>query len=332
MPVPQTYRAYQYDQYGPQAQELKLRLSVKRPELDPKQVRVKVASAAINPIDYILLEVAGESFTGKVPTPEKPFGIGFDAAGTVVEVGSEAKRLQVGDQVYAMTPFDACGTVADYALFDEELVALKPKNLTFNQAASIPLIGLTSYQALVEHTKLQKGEKVLIIGGSSAVGMFAIQLAHALGARVVTTTSAKNAEFIKGLGAERVINYHTQKWAQELEPHSVDVIYDCGMEADAWNTDAQLILKQNTGRFVSLLPMTEPVQPAKFGAKNHGNMLVYPTAKDLDEITTYLEKGAIVPVIDTVFEFEKLHAALTKLKGRHSRGKLVIKVNPESQA
>ncbi|KAL4101455.1 hypothetical protein PRIC1_005207 [Phytophthora ramorum] len=104
------------------------------------------------------------------------------------------------------------------------------------------------------------------------------------------------------------------------------------MEADAWNTDAQLILKQNTGRFVSLLPMTEPVQPAKFGAKNHGNMLVYPTAKDLDEITTYLEKGAIVPVIDTVFEFEKLHAALTKLKGRHSRGKLVIKVNPESQA
>uniref|UniRef100_H3G5J8 Enoyl reductase (ER) domain-containing protein n=2 Tax=Phytophthora ramorum TaxID=164328 RepID=H3G5J8_PHYRM len=320
-------RAYQYDQYGPQAQELKLRLSVKRPELDPKQVRVKVASAAINPIDYILLEVAGESFTGKVPTPEKPFGIGFDAAGTVVEVGSEAKRLQVGDQVYAMTPFDACGTVADYALFDEELVALKPKNLTFNQAASIPLIGLTSYQALVEHTKLQKGEKVLIIGGSSAVGIFAIQLAHALGARVVTTTSAKNAEFIKGLGAERVINYHTQKWAQELEPHSVDVIYDCGMEADAWNTDAQLILKQNTGRFVSLLPMTEPVQPAKFGAKNHGNMLVYPTAKSLDEITTYLEKGAIVPVIDTVFEFEKLHAALTKLKGRHSRGKLVIKVN-----
>ncbi|GMF36908.1 unnamed protein product [Phytophthora lilii] len=331
MPVPQTYRAYQYDHYGPQAQELKFRLAVKRPELGPKQVRIKVASAAINPIDYILLEVAGESFTGKVPTPETPFGIGFDTAGTVVEVGSEAKRLKVGDQVYAMTPFDACGTVADYAIFDEELVALKPKNLTFDQAASIPLIGLTSYQALLEHTKLQKGEKVLILGGSSAVGMFAIQLAHAIGAHVVTTASAKNANFVKGLGAERVINYHTEKWAEKLEIHSVDLIYDCGMEADAWNTDAQLILKQNTGRFVSLLPLTEPVQPAKFGAKNRGNMLVYPTAKGLDEITTYLEKGLIVPIIDTVYEFEKLQAALTKLKGRQARGKLVIQVNPESQ-
>ncbi|KAG1701953.1 hypothetical protein DVH05_010443 [Phytophthora capsici] len=332
MPIPQTYRAYQYDNYGPQAEELKLRLCVKRPDLKPNEVRIKVVSAAINPIDYILLEVAGEAFTGKVPTPEKPFGIGFDASGTVVEVGSEAKRLKVGDQVYAMTPFTDCGTVADYAIFKEDLVALKPKNLTFDQAASIPLIGLTSYQALVEHTKLQKGEKVLILGGSSAVGMFAIQLAHAMGAHVVATTSAKNAEFIKGLGATRVINYHTQKWGEELDPHSVDVIYDCGMEADAWNTDAQLILKQNTGRFVSLLPITEPVEPAKFGAKNCGNVLVYPTAQGLDVITTYLENGTIVPIIDTVYEFEKLHAALTKLKGRHSRGKLVIKVNPEIQA
>ncbi|KAE8905790.1 hypothetical protein PF005_g30820 [Phytophthora fragariae] len=331
MPVPQTYRAYQYDHYGPQTQELKLRLSVKRPEIGPNQVRIKVASAAINPIDYILLEVAGEAFTGKVPTPENPFGIGFDAAGTVVEVGSDTKRLKVGDQVYAMTPFTACGAVADYAVIDEELVALKPKNLTFDQAASIPLIGLTSYQAIVEHAKLQKGEKVLVLGGSSAVGMFAIQLAHAIGARVVATTSAKNADFVKGLGAERVINYHTQKWAEELETHSVDVIYDCGMEANAWNTDAQLILKQNTGRFVSLLPLTEPVQPARFGAKNCGNMTVYPTAKGLDEITEYLENGSIAPVIDTVYEFEKLQAALTKLKGRHARGKLVIQVNPESQ-
>jgi NADPH:quinone reductase-like Zn-dependent oxidoreductase len=329
MPVPQTYRAYQYDHYGPPAKELKLRLSVKRPELGPTQVRIKVASASINPIDYILLE-AGEAYTGKVPTPEHPFGIGFDAAGIVVEVGSEAKRLQVGDQVYAMTPLNACGAVGDYAIFDEDLVALKPKNLTFDQAASIPLIGLTSYQALVEHTKLQKGEKVLVLGGSSAVGMFAIQLAHSIGARVAATTSAKNADFVKGLGADRVINYHTQKWGEELEPHSVDVIYDCGMEANAWNMDAQLILKQNTGRFVSLLPIAEPVLPAKFGAKNCGNMLVYPTAKGLGEITTYLEKGAIVPVIDTVYEFEKLHAALTKLKGRHARGKLVVCVTPEA--
>lgn len=331
MPVPQSYRAYQYDNYGPQEKELHFRPSVKRPELGPNQVRIKVMSAAINPIDYVLLEQAGEAFTGKKPSHEHPFGIGFDGAGIVVEVGSDAKRLKVGDEVYAMTPFDACGTVADFAVFNEDLVALKPGNLTFDQAASLPLVALTSYQALFEHAMLQKGETVLVLGGSSAVGIVAIQLAHAVGARVATTASAKNEDFVKGMGAQRVINYHNQKWVDVLDPHSVDVIFDCGMEADAWNTDAQLTLKKETGRFVTLLPINEPVQPAKFGAKNLGNILVYPTATGLDEISEYVQKGQLVPVIDTVYPFEDLAKALTKLKGRHARGKLVIQVNPETQ-
>ncbi|RLN52443.1 hypothetical protein BBJ29_010121 [Phytophthora kernoviae] len=305
MQVPQTYRAYQYDNYGPVEKELQLRLAVKRQPIGPKQVRIKVASAAINPIDYVILEVEGQQFTGKTPTTEKPSGIGFDA-------------------------FTQCGTVADYVTLDEEQVALKPSNLTFDQAASIPLVALTSYQALVEHAKLQKGETVLILGGSSAVGMVGIQLARSIGARVITTTSAKNADFVKGLGAQQTVDYHTEKWVDALENHSVDVIYDCGMEADAWNHDAQLTLKKDTGRFVSLLALAEPVQPAKFGAKNLNFMICDPNAKDLDEITKFVEKGELVPVIDTVYEFEKLLPALAKLRGRHARGKLVIQVNPET--
>ncbi|KAF4314791.1 hypothetical protein BBO99_00009855, partial [Phytophthora kernoviae] len=330
MQVPQTYRAYQYDNYGPVEKELQLRLAVKRQPIGPKQVRIKVVSAAINPCDYVILEVEGQQLTGKTPTTEKPSDIGFDGAGTVVEVGSEAKRLKVGDQVYTMTAFTQCGTVADYVTVDEGRVARKPSNLTFDQAASIPLVALTSYQALVEHAKLQKGETVLILGGSSAVGMVGIQLARSIGARVIVTTSAKNADFVKGLGAQQTVDYHTEKWVDALENHSVDVIYDCGMEADAWNHDAQLTLKKDTGRFVSLLALAEPVQPAKFGAKNLNFMICDPNAKDLDEITKFVEKGELVPVIDTVYEFEKLLPALAKLRGRHARGKLVIQVNPET--
>ncbi|KAG7384640.1 hypothetical protein PHYBOEH_009356 [Phytophthora boehmeriae] len=124
------------------------------------------------------------------------------------------------------------------------------------------------------------------------------------------------------------VDYHTEKWVDVLENHSVDVIYDCGMEANAWNTDAQLTLKKDTGRFVTLLPLAEPVQPAKFGAKNLNYVICVPNFKDLDEITKIVEKGELVPVIDTVYEFEKLLPALAKLKGRHARGKLVMQVNP----
>ncbi|RLN51044.1 hypothetical protein BBJ28_00013523, partial [Nothophytophthora sp. Chile5] len=125
MELSQSNRAYQFDNYGAPDKELKLREAVTRPPLGAEQVRIKVASAAINPIDYLLMEVLGLVVTGKTPTAEKPFGFGFDGAGTIVEVGSEAKRLKVGDEVYAMTPFNACGTLADFVAIDENLVALK---------------------------------------------------------------------------------------------------------------------------------------------------------------------------------------------------------------
>ncbi|RLN36974.1 hypothetical protein BBJ28_00026554 [Nothophytophthora sp. Chile5] len=331
MEVPQTYRAYQFDNYGTTEKDLKLRLDAACPPLGPKQVRIKVASAALNPVDYILITPQSLVSTGRAPSTENPLGFGCDGAGTVVEVGSGVERLKVGDEVYAMTQLTACGTLADFVAIDEYVVALKPSNLTFDQAAPVPLVALTSYQALVEHAKLQKGERLLVLGGSSAVGIFAIQIAHAMGAHVIATASAKNAEFVKSLGADQVVDYNTEKWVDVLEKHSVDVIYDCGMEAAAWNHDAQLTLKKETGRFVTLLPIAEPVQPAMFGAKNVGEILVHPSAKDLDAITKYIENGEITPVIDSIYPFEKVQEALAKLKGRHARGKLVVQVAAEGQ-
>ncbi|EEY65971.1 alcohol dehydrogenase, putative [Phytophthora infestans T30-4] len=195
--------------------------------------------ASVNPIDYMLLEAVGQLFLGKTPSATEPFGIGFDAAGEIVEVGKDVKRLKVGDEVYAMTPFSAFGTLGEFSVVDEQFVATKPRNLSFDEAASAPLVALTAYQGMFEHAKLQKGETVLILGGSSSVGMYAIQFARAIGARVITT------------------------WLDEVEAHSVDAFYNCGVENAAWNEGAQVMLKQNT---ITILPMAQPIKEAEFGA------------------------------------------------------------------
>ncbi|KAL3673395.1 hypothetical protein V7S43_001108 [Phytophthora oleae] len=326
MAFPQTFRAYQYENYGSLEKELKIQTNVLQKPLGEQQVRIKVHSASVNPIDYMLLEIAGEAFLGKTPSASQPFGIGFDAAGDVVEVGKDVKRLNVGDAVYTMTPFSAFGTLGEYAVVDEEFVAKKPSNLSFDEAASVPLVALTAYQGMFDHAKLQKGETVLILGGSSSVGMYAVQLAHAVGAHVITTASAEKAEFIKSLGADKVIDYRTEKWQDVVKPHSVDAFYNCGMENAAWNEGAQIVLKKNTGRFVTILPMTQPIKESEFGAHLVGEVHVHPTAEQLASIAKFIESKEVKPVVDTVYPFEKALDAYAKLKTRHALGKLVVKV------
>ncbi|KAG6609517.1 Quinone oxidoreductase protein [Phytophthora cinnamomi] len=329
MAFPKTYRAYQYENYGSLEKELKIHDNVPQKELGPQQVRIKVRSAAVNPIDYLLMEGLGQAFTGKTPSANEPFGIGYDAAGEVVEVGGDVKRLKVGDAVYAMTPFTAFGTLAEFVVVDEECVTAKPSNLDFNEAAAVPSVALTAYAGMVRHAKLQEGETVLILGGSSSVGMFAVQFAHARGVRVITTTSTRNIDLVKSLGADQVIDYTKDKWLDVLEAHSVDAVYDCGMEASAWNDGAQVVLKKNTGRFITILPMAQPVRESEFGAQLVGEVHnTDPSAEKLDVITKYIESGKVKPVIDTVYPFEKALDAYAKLKTRHAQGKLLVQVQP----
>ncbi|GMF33526.1 unnamed protein product [Phytophthora lilii] len=326
MAFPQNFRAYQYENYGSLEKELKIYTDVPQKPLGAQQVRIKVRSASVNPIDYMLLEAVGQAFLGKAPSANEPFEIGFDASGEVVEVGSNVQRLKVGDEVYTMTPFSAFGTLGEYAVINEEFVAAKPNNLSFDEAASVPLVALTAYQGMFDHAKLHKGETVLILGGSSSVGMYAVQFAHAIGARVITTASAQKAEFVKSLGADQVIDYRSEKWQDVLEAHSVDAVYNCGMENAAWNEGAQMVLKKNTGRFVTILPMTQPVKESEFGAKLVGEVHVHPTAQQLSSVTKYLENNEVKPIIDTVYPFEKALDAYAKLKTRHALGKLVVQV------
>ncbi|EGZ28350.1 hypothetical protein PHYSODRAFT_322019 [Phytophthora sojae] len=279
------------ENYGSLEKELKIHDTIPQKPLGPRQVRIKVRSAAVNPIDYMLLESEGQAFTGKTPSAKQPFGIGFDVAGEIVEVGANVKRLKLGDAVYAMTPFSAFGTLGEYAVVDEEYVAIKP-----------------TYQGMFTHAKLQKGETVLILGGSSAVGMYAVQFAHAIGAYVITTASAEKAEFVKSLGADQVIDYRTEKWLDVVKPHSVDAFYNCGMENAAWNEGAQVVLKKNTG------------------ASSRSSIPSRRQTKTLHEVTKYIESGDVKPVIDTVYPFEKAVDAYAKLKSRHVLGKLVVEV------
>ncbi|KAF1316319.1 Quinone oxidoreductase protein, partial [Globisporangium splendens] len=333
--IPATFRAYRFEKYGAPDQVLELRSDVPQAPLAHTEVRVKVRSAAINPADYMLTTGDARSLMNEHPSSDKPFGIGFDGAGTVVEVGSAVhmdgdRALHVGDDVYFMTSFASFGSFAEYLTVDQSFVARKPTTLSFDQAASVPLVALTSYQALLEHAKLQKGERVLILGGSSATGIYAIQIAKVIGAHVVTTASARNAAFVKSLGADQVIEYTSTNWVDALPPHSIDVFYDCGIEPNAWNADAQTVLRKDTGRFVTLLGITDPKAASKHGAKLVGSIVVYPSAAHLTEVTKLIEDGKIVTPIDSVHRFENVLDAVARISSRRATGKVVIQVTPDA--
>ena len=190
-----------------------LRLAnVPEPELQDNDVLVQIHATAVNLLNSKLRD--GEF---KLLLPYRPpFVLGHDVAGTIVRIGPKVGRFKVGDEIYARPRDHRVGTFAEFIAIDEADVALKPKNLNMTEAASIPLVGLTAWQALVEVGKVKPGEKVFIQAGSGGVGTFAIQLAKHLGATVATTTSAKNAELVRSLGADVVIDYKTQDFEKVL--------------------------------------------------------------------------------------------------------------------
>uniref|UniRef100_H3GIR6 Enoyl reductase (ER) domain-containing protein n=1 Tax=Phytophthora ramorum TaxID=164328 RepID=H3GIR6_PHYRM len=321
-----TYRAYQYVKYGAPDAELRLCKDVPLTPLQPAQLRIKVHSAALNPADQKIMQDFGLAVTGSQPSADKPFGMGFDVAGTVVETGADAHQFKVGDAVFAMAPYSDFGTFAEFVAIDEQFVALKPTNVTFDEAASLPYAALTSYQALHEHANLKAGERVLILGGSTATGVAAIQLARAMGAHVLATArDCQDHLLVQSLGAEKVIDVSKQHWVDVVDEHSVDVVYDCGVERKAWNRDAQAVLKKDTGRFVTINPMMQP-RPAKFGAKCIGEVMVHASGSQLKELSGFVSSGALKPVIDSVYSFDQLLPALAKLKSSKMRGKIVLNI------
>ncbi len=320
----------------------KLQLTeVAEPIAKENEVLVQIHAAGVNLLDSLIK--TGEF---KLFLPYKtPIINGHDMAGTVVKVGSDVKNFKVGDEVYSRVGDYRIGTFAEYIAVNESDLAIKPKNLTMEEAASIPLVGLTSWQALVEIGKLKKGQKVFIQAGSGGVGTFAIQLAKHLGAFVATTTSTTNIDLVKSLGADLVIDYKTEDFEAKLKDYDL-VLHS---NRDPKILEKSLRILKSGGQLISLVGPPTPEFAEEIGSPWYIKLittLISSSAKkkakklnttfkflfmraegsQLEQITQFIESGVIKPVIDKVFPFEQTNDAMAYVESGHTKGKVVIKI------
>lgn len=313
---------------------------IPRPTIKPDEMLVQIHAVGLNPIDNKIPTGAFKPFIKL----QLPVVMGSDLAGVVVEVGSSVTRFKQGDAVFASIFDLGTGSLAEFAVVPESTAAIKPANLDFVQAASIPMVGLTSWQALKERAGLKPGQKVFIPAGSGGIGSFAIQLAKHLGATVASTTSTGNVEMVRGLGADEVIDYKKQEFDDVLQGY--DVVLGT-IEGDVIEKSLK-ILRPNS-RIVSLvgpldatfasarglnflmkivfgLMSRKIIQRAKKVDAKYSFLFVHADGQQLAEISKLLEAGHIVPVIDKVFPFDQTKEALAYLEEGRAKGKVVVKM------
>ncbi|MED3056519.1 NADP-dependent oxidoreductase [Bacillus thuringiensis] len=325
------------DRYG----KVPMRMAeVPTPEINEYEVLAEIHAASINPIDFKIRD-------GKVKMLlkyEMPLILGNDFAGVITKVGSKVTRFKVGDEIYARPRKNKIGTFAEYIAIHEDDIALKPKNLSFEEAASIPLVGLTSYQALHDIMQLQKGQKILIHAGSGGVGTFAIQLAKIMGAIVTTTASEAGANLVTSLGADEIINYKTEKFEDILKNY--DAVFDTIGGA---TLEKSFNIIKRGGNIVSISGMPNARFGKEFGSgffktllfslaskkltaleKKHNAqysfLFMKPSGDQLRTIANYIEAGQIKPVIDRVFPFEDAQKAMEYSESGRAKGKIIVKI------
>ncbi|MGF6316962.1 NADP-dependent oxidoreductase [Pseudomonas frederiksbergensis] len=330
-------KAFFIDRYGKQNGTIG---EVPDPAVGVHDVLIQVHATSVNPLDS---KIRTGEFKLILPYTF-PLVLGNDLAGVVVRTGSAVKRFKPGDEVYARPPEDRIGTFAELIAVNENALALKPSNLDMAEAASAPLAALTAWQALVETAQVKKGQKVLIHAGSGGVGTFAIQLAKHLGAFVATTTSTANVEWVKALGADVVIDYKQQDFANELR--DFDVVLN-SLSADVLEKSVK-VLKPG-GQLISLSgpPTAEFAQEQGLSwmlrqvmrllssgirrkARKHGVSYAFLFMRadgvQLQRITSLIEAGVIKPVIDRSFPFESTAEALRYVEQGRSKGKVTITI------
>jgi len=329
-------KAFTIDRYG--SNDNVHAVQVPDPQLRDDDVLVEIHAASINPLDAKIRD-------GKVKTilPYRlPLILGNDLAGLVDRVGAAVRRFQPGDQVYARPDQHRIGTFAELISIKQDDVALKPTGLTMEQAASLPLVALTAWQALVERADLKPGQKVLIHAGSGGLGSIAIQLAKHLGASVATTTSTANVDWVTALGADIVIDYRTSDF--ETVVHDYDVVLD-PLGGDTLKKSFG-VLKPG-GRLISVSGPPDPEfansaglnpilrqairvlsYPTRRTAKRHGVTYSFlwmeANGDQLAKIASLVDSGIIRPVIDRVFPFESTKEALAYVDQGRAKGKVVI--------
>ncbi len=323
-------KALQITNYGELKDSLKF-AEVDKPQISDSEILIAVKAAALNPIDYKI--VLG--YLKEILPLDLPAGIGYDVSGEVVEVGSGVKDFKAGDEVYSRVPQEYMGTVAEFVAVDSKVVAHRPENVTFDEAASLPLIGLTAIQAL-EKVDLKKDDRILIHAGSGGVGSFAVQYAKAKGAIVYTTTSSTNVEWVEALGADRVIDYKNEDYKEVA--NNLDIVFDT-LGGD-YTFEAFDIIKK--GGKVTTIAGSPDVESAKqMGIENYElpeklNKLIeeksakyrhtwmQPNAGQLKEIKAMVEDRTIRPIIDLIYPFEDAVKAFEYLATGRAQGKVIV--------
>jgi len=301
-----------------------------------------VAAASVNPVDW---KIARGDMAPMVPIPQIP---GLDCSGWVVATGDRVTRFKVGDQVWGdIAP--RSGSYAEFCIADEANLDLKPNNLDIHSAAAVPLAAMTAYQGLVLTAQLKAGDKVLILGGSSGVGHFAVQIAKAHGATVWATCSTRNVEFVKSLGADFVIDYTKQEFSSMMRDEEMDIVFDVVGKTKDRNDAFAKVRKQ--GHLVTTQPVEEEEKPSflkmigatlKFawdkttsalwrGVQYHAFLTDASQGhRDLPILRQMVEAGTLRPMIDTMMPLEQVDQAWARSKVGAVAGKIVLKVAASS--
>jgi alcohol dehydrogenase len=310
------------------------------PELRDGDVLVQIHAASINPLD---LKIRNGELKPLLPY-KLPLVLGNDLAGVVIKAGANVDRFKPGDEVYANPDKDRIGAFAELIAISENDVAKKPHRLDMEQAASIPLVGLTAWQALVEKAKLRAGQRVLIHAGSGGLGTFAIQLAKHLGATVATTTSTVNVEWVKRLGADVVIDYRSNDFETVL--HDYDVVIDT---QGGPTLEKSLGVLKPGGKVISVAGPPDPDFAKEFGANwfliqamrvlsfkirrkakrrgvTYSFLFMKANGDQLRELGSLIDSGVIRPVVDRVFPFQSTKEALAYVEKGRAKGKVVVKI------
>jgi len=315
-----------------------------QPELREADVLVRIRAAGVNPLDS---KIRAGAFKRILPY-RLPLILGNEAAGVVVRAGPRVRRFKPGDEVYARPAKDRIGTFAEFISIREDDLAHKPRVLSMEEAASIPLVGLTAWQALIERAQLKKGQKVLIHAGSGGVGTFAIQLAKHVGAFVATTTGTANIDWVKRLGADVVIDYKKDDFEKIL--HDYDVVLN---SLDGKTLAKSLEVLRPGGKLISISGPPDPDFAKELGSSwvlgpvmrmlsyrirkkarrrgvSYSFLFMRANGDQLREIGALVDSGAIRPVVDRVFAFESTKEALAYVETGRAKGKVVVKMGSES--
>jgi NADPH:quinone reductase-like Zn-dependent oxidoreductase len=307
---------------------------VSKPSVQANDVLIEVKAAAINPIDKSI--ILG-NLQAMLPIP-LPSTSAYDVSGIVVAKGNEVSNFEIGDLVYSRVPQEQMGTLAEFVTVPSNAVSRKPENISFEEAASLPLAGLTALQSL-QYAGIKENDKVLIHAGSGGVGSFAIQYAKAKGAYVYTTTSTSNLEWVAALGADRVIDYKTEDYKAIVK--DADIVFDT--LGKNYTLESFEVVKTG-GIVVSVVGPLDEVSAKMFGmadyklpeelakASSEKNaeykfIFMHPNGAHLNEIKSLVEDEKIKPIIDKVYPFPESVQAFTHLAAGRAKGKIVIKIS-----